>query len=155
MAFLLNSQAQAVSGKNEHLPEHYGAGHQSRGSQCSCIGLRPALHITHLFRTGPGNKEREYCFCDVTESLTKATSHNIGNTRGQPCMPLPLQGCKIGSFGAKNMKFGSFEKHLAPEISFGYFLALLQLFRSTNFSWKRIASGTCSLFLPLNSCAMH
>ena len=28
----------------------------------------------------------------------------------------------------------------------GYFVALLQLFHSTNFCWKRVASGTCSLF---------
>jgi len=31
---------------------------------------------------------------------------------------------------------------------FGYFLALLQLFRSTNFSWRRVASGACSLSPP-------
>jgi len=38
------------------------------------------------------------------------------------------QGCQIGSFGAKNQKFGSFEKQLAPKFLFGYFLALLQHF---------------------------
>ena len=31
------------------------------------------------------------------------------------------QGCQIGSFGAKNQKFGSFEKQLAPKFLFGYF----------------------------------
>jgi len=30
------------------------------------------------------------------------------------------QGCQIGSFGAKNQKFGSFEKQLAPKFLFGY-----------------------------------
>ena len=30
-----------------------------------------------------------YCFCDVTESFTKVTSHNI-NAGGPPCMPIPL-----------------------------------------------------------------
>jgi len=29
------------------------------------------------------------------------------------------QGCQIGSFGAKNQTFGSFEKHLAPKFLFG------------------------------------
>jgi len=37
------------------------------------------------------------------------------------------QGCQIGSFGAKNQKFGSFEKKLAPEFLFGY-LATFWLF---------------------------
>jgi len=47
MAFLLNSQALGVSGKNEQSPW--------RGAQCSCIGLRPAprhsysrKHLVHL-----------------------------------------------------------------------------------------------------------
>jgi len=46
MAFLLNSQAQGVSGKMNSLRKHHGAGSQRRGAQCSCvgcIGLRPAL----------------------------------------------------------------------------------------------------------------
>jgi len=41
MAFLLNSQAQGVSGKNEQSTQT-----PWRGAQCSCIGcigLRPAL----------------------------------------------------------------------------------------------------------------
>jgi len=38
------------------------------------------------------------------------------------------QGCQIGSFGAKNQEFGSFEKQLAPTFLFGYFLAFLQPF---------------------------
>jgi len=56
MAFLLNSQAQGVSGKMNKLPKHHGAGPQRRGTQCSCIGcigLRPALQkgilISYLF----------------------------------------------------------------------------------------------------------
>ena len=31
---------------------------------------------------------------------------------------------------------------------FGYFLALLQLFHSTNFSWRRVVSDACSLSRP-------
>jgi len=58
------------------------------------------------------------------------------------------QGCHIGSFGAKKHKFHSFEKHLDAKFLFGYFLALLQLFHSTNFSWSRVANGTCSLSPP-------
>ena len=38
MAFLLNSQAQGVSGKNEQSSQT-----PWRGAQCSCIGSRPAL----------------------------------------------------------------------------------------------------------------
>jgi len=38
MAFLVNSQAQVVSGKNEYYTQT-----PWRGAQCSCIGLRPAL----------------------------------------------------------------------------------------------------------------
>jgi len=37
------------------------------------------------------------------------------------------QGCQIGSFEAKDQKFGSFEKKLAPEFLFGY-LATFWLF---------------------------
>ena len=40
MAFLLNSQAQGASGKNVQSTQT-----PSRGAQCSCIGLRPALHM--------------------------------------------------------------------------------------------------------------
>jgi len=42
MAFLVNSQAQGVSGKNEQSTQT-----SWRGAQCSCIGcigFRPALH---------------------------------------------------------------------------------------------------------------
>jgi len=45
MAFLLNSQAQGVSGKNEQSTQITW-----RGAQCSCIGLRPALLITACYR---------------------------------------------------------------------------------------------------------
>jgi len=38
MTFLLNSQAQGVSGKNEQSTQT-----PWRGAQCSCVGLRPAL----------------------------------------------------------------------------------------------------------------
>jgi len=31
---------------------------------------------------------------------------------------------------------------------FGYFFALLQLFHSTNVSWRRVTRGACSLSLP-------
>ena len=40
MAFLLNSQAQGVSGKNEQSTQT-----PWRGAQCSCIGLRPAMAV--------------------------------------------------------------------------------------------------------------
>jgi len=40
MAFLLNSQAQGVSGKNAQFTQT-----PWRGAQCSCIGLRPALTV--------------------------------------------------------------------------------------------------------------
>jgi len=43
MAFLLNSQAQGVSGKNEQSTQT-----PRRGAECSCIGcigLRPALTL--------------------------------------------------------------------------------------------------------------
>jgi len=46
MAFLLNSQAQGVSGKMNNLHKLHARGPQRRGAQCSCIdciGLRPAL----------------------------------------------------------------------------------------------------------------
>jgi len=42
------------------------------------------------------------------------------------------QGYQIGSFGAKNQKFGSFEKQLAPKILFGY-LATFWLFCNISF----------------------
>jgi len=45
MAFLLNSQAQGVSGKNEQSTQITW-----RGAQCSCIDLRPALLITACYR---------------------------------------------------------------------------------------------------------
>jgi len=54
-------------------------------------------------------------------------------------------GCQIGSFGAKNQKFGSFEEQLAPKLLFGYLSGFFATFRSTNFSWRRVASGACSL----------
>jgi len=41
MRFLLNSQAQGVSGKNEQSTQT-----PWRGAQCSCIGLTPALFKT-------------------------------------------------------------------------------------------------------------
>jgi len=44
-----------------------------------------------------------------------------------------VQGCQIDSFGAKNQKFGSFEKQLAPKFLFGY-LAAFGLF--------------CNFFIP-------
>jgi len=40
MAFLLNSQAQGVSGKNEQSTQT-----PWRGAQSSCVGLRPALTL--------------------------------------------------------------------------------------------------------------
>jgi len=48
MPFLVNSQAQGVSGKIKNLPKHHGVGPQRRGAQCSCIGcigFRPALMV--------------------------------------------------------------------------------------------------------------
>jgi len=44
IAFLLNSQAQGVSGKYEQSTQT-----PWRGAQCSCIGLRPALLGQQLF----------------------------------------------------------------------------------------------------------
>jgi len=61
------------------------------------------------------------------------------------------QGCQIGSFGGKNQKFGSSEKHLAPEILFGYlatFLLFCNFFVPHIFAWRRVASGTCNLSPP-------
>jgi len=43
MAFLLNSHAQGVSGKNEQSTQT-----PWRGTQCSCIGLRPALSVREM-----------------------------------------------------------------------------------------------------------
>jgi len=40
MSFLLNSQAQGVSGKNAQSNQTTW-----HGGQCSCIGLRPALQV--------------------------------------------------------------------------------------------------------------
>jgi len=60
------------------------------------------------------------------------------------------QGCQIGSFGVKKQKFGSFEKQLAPKFLFGY-LATFLLFCDISFrkfSWRRVASGACSLSPP-------
>jgi len=48
MAFLLNSQAQGVSGKMNNRPKHHAWCPQRRRAQCSCIGLRPALHMSVL-----------------------------------------------------------------------------------------------------------
>jgi len=42
------------------------------------------------------------------------------------------QGCQIGSFGAQNQTFGSFEKQLAPKFLFGY-LATFWLFCNISF----------------------
>ena len=47
MAFLLNSQAQGVSGKNEQSTQTPWRGRQRRGAQCSCIG----------FKAGPAHDE--------------------------------------------------------------------------------------------------
>jgi len=47
MAFLLNSHAQGVSGKNEQSTQT-----PWRGDQCSCIGLRPALLILSMLTSG-------------------------------------------------------------------------------------------------------
>jgi len=43
------------------------------------------------------------------------------------------QGCQIGSFEAKNQKFGSFEKQLAPKFLFGY---LITFWLFCNFSFQ-------------------
>jgi len=45
MAFLLNSQAEGVSGKNEWSTQT-----PWRGAQCSCIGFRPALLVRDVPR---------------------------------------------------------------------------------------------------------
>jgi len=47
MTFLLNSQAQGVSGKNEQSTQT-----PLRGAQCSSIGLRPALAVRSQIETG-------------------------------------------------------------------------------------------------------
>jgi len=50
VAFLLNSQAQGVSDKNEQSTQTPWRGSQRCGAQCSCIGcigLRPALSLWH------------------------------------------------------------------------------------------------------------
>ena len=49
-----------------------------------------------------------------------------------PWLTFVNQGCQVGSFGAKNHKFGSFEKQLAPKFSFGY-LATFWLFCNISF----------------------
>jgi len=46
MTFLLNSQAQGVSGKNEQSTQT-----PLRGAQCSSIGLRPALAVRSQIKT--------------------------------------------------------------------------------------------------------
>ena len=48
------------------------------------------------------------------------------------CKGGPEQSCQIGSFRAKNQKFGSFEKQLAPKFLFGY-LATFWLFCNISF----------------------
>jgi len=42
MAFLLNSQAQGVSGKNDNIAKHHGAGPKMQRHLTRCIGLTKA-----------------------------------------------------------------------------------------------------------------
>jgi len=65
IAFLLNSQAQGVSGKNEQCSRT-----PWRGAQCSCIGcigLRPALlgssHAAKKQRNSGTNTKPYHCSC--------------------------------------------------------------------------------------------
>jgi len=46
VAFLLNSQSQGVSGKNEQSTQTVWRGAPGVRAQCSCIGLRPAMNAT-------------------------------------------------------------------------------------------------------------
>jgi len=63
------------------------------------------------------------CFSMKTTSWTGAIRAKL----------ICVQGCQIGSFGAKKQKFCSFEKQLAPKFLFGY-LATFWLF--------------CNFFIP-------
>ena len=61
------------------------------------------------------------------------------------------QGCQIDSFGAKNQKFGSFEKQLAQKFLFGY-LATFWLF--CNFFVPQIFHGE-ELRVVRVACSRH
>jgi len=66
-------------------------------------------------------KRRKWMLQKVKQELLALPDDNKSN-----------QGCQIGSFGAKNQKFGSFEKQLGPKCLFGY-LATFWLFCNISF----------------------